>query len=74
MAGTASNQVPAGLPAATGLTSRQREAIAGYVFVLPDALGLLVFIGIPMMLALALAFFDVDGFGGYRFAGVILAR
>lgn len=70
MAGTASNQVPAGLPAATGLTSRQREAIAGYIFVLPDALGLLVFIGIPMMLALALAFFDVDGFGGYRFVGL----
>ena len=70
MARTASNRVAAGIPAAAGLTSRQREAIAGYVFVLPDALGLLVFIGIPMALALTLGFFDVDGFGGYRFVGL----
>lgn len=55
--------------AVTGLTMRQRERIAGYLFIMPDALGLFLFVGVPMILALALGFFDVDGFGGYRFAG-----
>ena len=55
--------------------SRERQAIAdrewlaGYLFVLPDALGLFAFVGVPMMLALGLGFFEVDGFGGYRFVG-----
>ncbi|WP_210526177.1 carbohydrate ABC transporter permease [Rubellimicrobium arenae] len=52
------------------LSFRTREKIAGYLFVLPDALGLLVFVGLPMLLALGLGFFEVDGFGGYRFAGL----
>ncbi len=52
------------------LSFRTREKLAGYLFVLPDALGLLAFVGVPMILALGLGFFDVDGFGGYRFAGL----
>jgi multiple sugar transport system permease protein len=52
------------------LSFRTRERLAGYLFVLPDAAGLLLFVGIPMLLALGLGFFDVDGFGGYRFSGV----
>jgi multiple sugar transport system permease protein len=52
------------------LSARQREAIAGYLFVLPDALGLLVFVGLPMLLALAMGFFDVNGFGSFSFVGL----
>lgn len=52
------------------LSARHREWVAGYLFVLPDALGLLLFVGIPMVLALMLGFFDVDGFGGYSFVGL----
>lgn len=54
----------------TGLTSRQRERLAGYLFVLPDALGLLVFIGLPMVLAFVISFFGVDGFGNFSFVGL----
>jgi multiple sugar transport system permease protein len=57
-------------PAARRLSFRTRERIAGYLFVAPDAIGLLVFVGIPMLLALGLGFFEVDGFGGYRFVGL----
>jgi multiple sugar transport system permease protein len=51
-------------------SAKHREWIAGYLFVLPDALGLLVFIGLPMILALVLGFYEVDGFGSYRFVGL----
>ncbi|CAN7644741.1 hypothetical protein [Rhizobium sp. LjRoot254] len=33
-----------------GLSAKHQEWIAGYLFVLPDALGLLVFLGVPMLL------------------------
>ncbi|MDC9822274.1 sugar ABC transporter permease [Devosia sp. ZB163] len=56
-------------PAAFRLTTRQREAIAGYLFVAPDAIGLMLFIGLPMVLALGISVFEVDGFGGFRFVG-----
>ncbi|MDX0618958.1 ABC transporter permease subunit [Sinorhizobium medicae] len=52
------------------LSARNREWIAGYLFVLPDALGLLVFLGLPMLLSLVLGLYDVDGFGAYRFVGM----
>jgi len=51
------------------LSARHREWIAGYLFILPDALGLLLFVGAPMLLSLSLGFFEVSGFGGYRFVG-----
>lgn len=51
-------------------SAKHREWIAGYLFVLPDALGLLIFIGLPMLLALVLGFYEVDGFGSYRFVGL----
>jgi multiple sugar transport system permease protein len=53
-----------------GLSAKHREWLAGYLFVLPDALGLLIFLGLPMALSLVLGFFEVDGFGAYRFAGL----
>jgi multiple sugar transport system permease protein len=52
------------------LSNRHREWIAGYLFVLPDAIGLLVFVGAPMLLSLSLGFFSVSGFGGYAFVGL----
>ena len=56
-------------PKAAGLSTRHREWIAGYLFVLPDALGLLLFVGLPMILALTMGFFDVNGFGTFNFIG-----
>ncbi|MFK0166473.1 carbohydrate ABC transporter permease [Rhizobium sp. NPDC090279] len=52
-----------------GLSARHREWIAGYLFVLPDALGLFVFLGVPMLLSLVLSAYEVNGFGGYNFVG-----
>jgi len=57
-------------PRRAGLTTRQREAIAGYLFILPDVIGLLIFIGIPMLMALTIGFFDVNGFGTFTFVGL----
>ena len=57
-------------PRGARLSARQREAIAGYLFVLPDALGLLMFVGLPMLLALAMGFFDVNGFGSFSYVGL----
>lgn len=51
------------------LSAKHREWIAGYLFVFPDALGLLIFVGAPMILSLSLGFFEVSGFGDYRFVG-----
>lgn len=56
--------------AGSTLSARHREWIAGYLFVLPDAVGLFVFAGLPMMLALGLGFFTLDGFGGFQFSGL----
>jgi multiple sugar transport system permease protein len=47
-----------------------RERLAGYLFIAPDVIGLTLFVAVPMLLALGLGFFDVDGFGGYRFIGL----
>ena len=51
------------------LSNRARERIAGYLFVAPDAIGLLIFVGGPMILSLSLGFFSVSGFGEYAFVG-----
>lgn len=49
---------------------RRRERVAGWLFVLPDLLGLAIFAALPMAVSLALGFFSVDGFGDYRFIGL----
>ena len=36
----------------------------------PDAIGLLIFVGGPMILSLSLGFFSVSGFGEYSFVGL----
>jgi len=52
------------------LSQTKREWLAAYLFLLPDLLGLLVFIGLPMILSLSLGFFTVSGFGQYTFIGL----
>ena len=53
-----------------GLSGRHLEWIAGYLFIAPDFLGLLVFVGAPMMLSLVIGFFEVNGFGAFQFVGL----
>ncbi|MBV8901880.1 MAG: sugar ABC transporter permease, partial [Verrucomicrobia bacterium] len=52
------------------LTRNQREAVIAWLFILPDALGLAVFVGFPMLFSLGLGFFSVSGFGTYKFVGM----
>jgi hypothetical protein len=51
-------------------THLRKETVAAWLFIFPDCIGLLVFVAIPMLLALSLGFFSVDGFGGYKFVGL----
>lgn len=51
-------------------TRSRKETLAAWLFILPDCVGLFIFVAIPMVLALGLGFFNVDGFGGYKFAGL----
>ena len=66
----ASSKDAARVNRAVPLPNERREAVAGLLFVLPDAIGLFVFLGVPMILAIALSTFEVDGFGGYRYIGL----
>ncbi|HZY67822.1 MAG TPA: sugar ABC transporter permease, partial [Devosia sp.] len=63
------SQKVAAQPATFSLSTRHRESLAGYLFVLPDLIGLLLFIGLPMLLAFGISVFEVDGFGSFRFVG-----
>ena len=56
--------------AGASLSNKHREWLAGYLFVAPDAIGLLIFVGGPMILSLSLGFFSVSGFGEYTFVGL----
>jgi multiple sugar transport system permease protein len=57
-------------PRRRGLSRKHREWVAGYLFLAPDLLGLLVFLAAPMIIALGLGFFEVDGFGNFSFVGL----
>lgn len=52
------------------MSEKHREWLAASLFLLPDVIGLLVFLGVPMVLALAMGFFKVDGFGDYDYVGL----
>ncbi|UVY84003.1 sugar ABC transporter permease [Brachybacterium sp. NBEC-018] len=57
--------------ATTTRTQRsRREARAAALFLAPDAIGLTVFVAIPMLLSVVLGFFWIDGFGNVDFIGV----
>lgn len=53
-----------------GLSRKHREWIAASFFLLPDTLGLLIFLGIPMVMSLGMGFFSLDGFGNITFVGL----
>lgn len=57
-------------PSSRRLSRKHREWIAAALFLAPDVVGLLVFVGIPMALSIVLGFFQVSGFGSYRFIGL----
>lgn len=48
----------------------RRERRAAFWFLLPDTLGLFIFVAIPMILSVVLGFFRIDGFGTYEFIGL----
>lgn len=51
------------------LSTTQREWLAGYLFVLPDAAGLTLFIGVPATMALFVSVYSFDAFGSFTFVG-----
>jgi multiple sugar transport system permease protein len=53
-----------------GLSRKHREWIAASLFLFPDMLGLLIFLGIPMLMSLGMGFFSIDGFGNITFVGL----
>ena len=67
---TAAEAAPSTRARRRGLSSRHREWLAAYLFLAPDTLGLLIFVGLPMVLALVIGFFDVNGFGTFSFVGL----
>jgi multiple sugar transport system permease protein len=71
---TAVAQASAGASSATAgrrpPSRKRREAVAAMLFLAPDLIGLTVFLGIPMVACLVLGFFQVDGFGGYKWIGL----
>ena len=55
----------------TGLSQRKRlERITGYAFLLPDLLGLLIFVVGPIAYAFFLSFHDWNAFSSMKYAGV----
>jgi multiple sugar transport system permease protein len=52
------------------MSRRRREGLAAALFLAPDVIGLVVFLGIPMVACIVLSFFQVDGFGGYTYIGL----
>jgi multiple sugar transport system permease protein len=54
-----------------GMTRRhRREMLAGYAFVAPSALGVGIFVLVPMALAFLLSFTSATGFGQIQFIGL----
>jgi multiple sugar transport system permease protein len=67
---TATRLRPVVEPRRSGLSRKHREWRAAYLFLLPDVIGLFLFLGVPMVLALSLGFFEVSGFGDYEYIGL----
>jgi multiple sugar transport system permease protein len=59
-----------GKRSSVGKARARRELRAAILFLLPDSLGLLIFVFIPMVIAIVLGFFRLDGFGNLSFIGV----
>lgn len=56
-------------PSRWHLTDRRREAIAGYLFILPIYLGFLIFVFVPILAALGISFSRFDVLSGSEFIG-----
>lgn len=65
-----SGERPGRAPGRPGPSRGQRERIAAALFLLPDGIGLLIFVVLPMLLSIGLAFFQVSGFGSYKWVGL----
>ncbi|MDT0442070.1 carbohydrate ABC transporter permease [Streptomyces johnsoniae] len=61
---------PAPPPGRRRLGRKHREWLAAGLFLAPDAIGLLIFVGLPMVLSIVLAFYQVSGFGSYTWVGL----
>jgi len=61
---------PEGKPRRRRLSRKHSEWLAAALFIAPDGIGFLLFLGVPILLSLGLGFFQVSGFGGYAFAGL----
>ncbi|MDR1400597.1 MAG: sugar ABC transporter permease [Treponema sp.] len=48
----------------------KREALSGYLYILPNFLGFLIFTAIPIVAGLAISFTDYTGFAGTKFVGI----
>ncbi|MFF8846505.1 carbohydrate ABC transporter permease [Streptomyces sp. NPDC015127] len=69
-AATAAPAAEAPVPPRQRMGRERREWLAAGLFLAPDALGLLIFVGIPMVLSIVLSFFQVSGFGSYEWVGL----
>jgi multiple sugar transport system permease protein/alpha-1,4-digalacturonate transport system permease protein len=49
---------------------RRREAITGYLYLLPNFIGFLIFTAIPVVVGLAISFTNYSGFQGASFVGL----
>ena len=49
---------------------RRRESLTGYLYILPNFLGFLTFIWIPIIICLGLSFTDYNGFNNMAFTGL----
>ncbi len=56
-------------PARRGMALKTRNALVGISFILPNFIGFLVFVLIPVVFSFVLAFMDWDGFNAMTFAG-----
>lgn len=66
----AAPEAPRQPPPGKRLSRKHREWLAAALFLLPDSLGLLVFVVVPMVLSVVLSFFQVSGFGSYEWIGL----
>lgn len=57
------------MPGTSRISAKHREWLAGYLFVLPDAAGLMLFIGLPAAMALFVSIYSFDAFGSFTYVG-----
>jgi multiple sugar transport system permease protein len=57
------------VPGTSRISAKHREWLAGYLFVLPDAAGLMLFIGLPAAMALFVSIYSFDAFGSFTYVG-----